>query len=147
MRFVSSDAWVLQAVILASRSGPATLSDLLGAMDAIEHALPVDRELHGAFSRLTAAGYLREVDARFALTDQVPLDIVERMRVGSWTDRRSAALAFLRAEPSSGGTPWDDRANDVTYPGLTAERLKKADRDYRRRFSAEYRRLRDQEQT
>jgi len=146
MRFLCSDAWVLQAVIRASRAGAPTLADLLGAMDDLQHALPVDRELHGAFSRLTAAGYLREVDARFALTEQVPLDVVQRVRDGGRTDSRAAALAFLRIEPSASATPWQDAANDVTYPGLTDERLKRADRDYRRRFAAEYRRLRDQEQ-
>jgi hypothetical protein len=128
---------------MASHEAPATLAELIAAMDEVQHALPVDRELHGAFSRLTAAGYLREVDARFVVTDRVPLDTVQRIRVGSAEERRAVAAAFLRAEAWTSASR-EDPANDVVYPGLTAERLQRADREYRRRFHAEYRRLRNQ---
>ena len=70
--FLWSDAWLLQAIAVASHAKSATLSEILGAADAVNHALPTDDELHGGFSRLADADYIEEVDGKFRLTDRVP---------------------------------------------------------------------------
>ena len=133
MKFLWSDAWLLQAIALASRSGPATLADLLTAADAVNHALPTDDELHGALSRLGAGGFVEEVDDRFRLTSLVPPEVRDAMREGGWQRGREAASALLGAEAWSPQANVGDPRNDVTYPGLTADRIRDAERERRRR--------------
>ena len=133
MRFLWSDAWLLQAIALASRKEPATLADLLAAADAVNHALPTSEELHGALSRLGVGGFVEKVDDRFRLTSRVPAEIRNAMSEGGWLRGRDAASALLEAEAWSPRTNVGDPRNDVTYPGLTPERIRRAEREYRRR--------------
>ena len=67
----------------------------------MNHALPTDDELHGGFSRLAGANYIEEVDGKFRLTDRVPRETADALVVSSWSKGRSAASAFLDAEPWS----------------------------------------------
>jgi hypothetical protein len=68
--FYDSDAWVLLAIIYAHRSGPATLDKIIGAGDAINHAIFLPYELEGGLARLTVNGYVTERDGTFAPTDK-----------------------------------------------------------------------------
>jgi hypothetical protein len=138
--FLWADAWILHALAVATQSGPATLSELIEAMDMVNHALPVERELHGGLTRLQESGYIEEVGERFALTSQVPAHIVERCRVEGSLGGHEVAAAFLDVRPTTTSNAWDDPSNDVTFPTLTHERLLRADDEYRRRFRREYRR-------
>lgn len=134
MTFLWSDAWLLQAVAVASHARPATLSEILGAADAVNHALPTDDELHGGFSRLAGANYIEEVDGKFRLTDRVPRETADALVVSSWSKGRSAASAFLDAEPWSPEHNVGDPRNSVRYIGLTSELISSANEEYRRRI-------------
>lgn len=50
------DAWILLATLYAAGPRGASLSDIIAAADAIEHAIPTYEEVHGAMARLQAAG-------------------------------------------------------------------------------------------
>src|SRR5712692_7191706 len=131
--FLWSDAWILQAIALASKADAATLAQVLGSADAVNHALPTNDELHGALFRLTAGGFVEEVERRFRLTSRVPGEVVATI-VGGGLDRgRDAASKFLGAEPWSVEKNVRDPRNRVQYPGLTDEWIHAADREYRRR--------------
>lgn len=49
--FYDSDAWVLLSVIYAHRAGTATLDKIIGAGDAIIHAIFLPHELAGGLAR------------------------------------------------------------------------------------------------
>lgn len=61
-----SDAWVLTAIAVYGR--PCTLTDVLAAADAMNHAILTDDELAQAIGRLTASGLVTVTDGHFALT-------------------------------------------------------------------------------
>jgi len=141
MPFLWSDAWLLQAIaIAASRDGAATLTEVLAAADAVNHAMPTDAELHGGFSRLTAGGFVTEVDGRFALAPRVPAEVAVKMVAGSWNSGRQAASEFLDAEPWTPLVKGGDPRNALVYPGLTPERILEADQAYRQRLKRKPRR-------
>ena len=148
MRFLASDAWVLHAIAIASRHGPATLADVLAAADACNHALPTEKELHGALFRLTNAGFLIERDEHFELTERVSEPARTTMLAGESKAGRDAASALL-----GGAQSWTDAQTSsdpretVIYPRLTDERIKRADREYRRTFWNAYRRFRNARRT
>lgn len=133
MSFLWSDAWLLQAIALASRTGPGTLADVIAAADDVNHALPTYEELHGAFSRLTAGGFVEEIGDRFRLTGQVPPETTATIVESGWQRGREAASALLDAEAWSPQTNVGDPRNDVRYSGLTDDRIRDAEREYRRR--------------
>lgn len=132
-RFLWSDAWLFQAIAIASHARPATLSEIIGAADAVNHALPTDEELHGALLRLTADQFVEEVGDQFRLTDRVPKKIRAAIVEGGWRTGRAAASKFLDAESWNVRTNVKDPRNAVVYPGLTDVRIQQADREYRQR--------------
>jgi hypothetical protein len=132
IEFLWSDAWLLQAIALASGSGPATLARIIAAADAVNHALLTFDELHGGFVRLTAGGLVAETDARFAITKLVPATTVAQIRASGWQRGRRIASDFLQAEEWTGEKNVRDPRNQVLYEGLTAERLHEAECEYRR---------------
>jgi hypothetical protein len=124
---------------VASRAVPATLSEILGAADAANHALPTDNELHGGCSRLAGANYIEEVDGKFRLTDRVPRETADALVFSSWSKGHSGASVFLDAEPWSPEHNVGDPRNTVRYTGLTSERISSANEEYRRRISGSIR--------
>lgn len=133
MQYLWSDAWLLQSITLASGEGPATLGDVIGAADAVNHAMPTADELHGAFVRLTAAGFVAETNARFELTQLVPEAVSAKIRASGWYEGRRAASKFLNAEAWSPAKNVRDSRNAVRYDGLTPERIHQAESEYRLR--------------
>ena len=132
--YLWSDAWLFQAITIASHERPASLTDIIAVADGVNHALPTDDELHGAFARLTNGGLIREVSEHFQLSDEVPLKIRNAIVGHGWQAGRDAASRFLDAEPWTSKRNVRDPRNTVQYPGLTAERILQADREYRKRL-------------
>jgi hypothetical protein len=139
MVYLWSDAWLLQAIILAAGDGLATLGQVFASADSANHTLPTPDELHGALSRLTAARLIEEVDSQFRLTDAVAAEIRSRVISSGWKEGRRVTSLFLHAEPWTGATNVRDQRNKVRYPGLTDARIRDAEREYRNQFSRQIR--------
>jgi hypothetical protein len=137
MLYLWSDAWLLQAIILATRSGPATLSQVIASADAVNHALPTNDELHGGFSRLTTGGLIEEIDGCFRFTHLVPPDTVSRVVSSGWKEGRQAAEELLGAESWRPETNVADPHNRGIYQGLTLDRIRQAETEYRRKVRME----------
>ena len=133
MTYLWSDAWLLQAIALAAAERPATLSEIIGCADALNHALPTRDELHGAFARLTAGGFVEELENRFQLTSSVSAESRLRLVSGGLQARRRAASKLLDAETWTAETNVRDPRNAVLYAGLTDERIRRSEAEYRRR--------------
>ena len=56
-QFVWSDAWILLALIYAGEQ--TDRDNLINIADGINHAIPTEDELAGAFARLTQAGFIK----------------------------------------------------------------------------------------
>jgi len=135
-----SDAWLLQSIALATQAGPATLAQIIGAADAVNHALPTSDELHGGFARLTAAGFISEAKERFTITQLVPVATLSSIRSSGWQSGRRVASKFLHAEEWTPSRNVRDPRNNVIYEGLTDQRIREADREYRRQVRSWQRR-------
>jgi hypothetical protein len=130
--YLWSDAWLFQAIGVASQKRPATLAEVLRAADDVNHALPTDDELHGALVRLTEGGFIEEIEQQFRLTERVPTHVRVAISSGGWRSGRAAAAAYLGAEDWTPETRTRDARNSVRFPSLTPERIRRADRDRRR---------------
>lgn len=98
MEYLWSDAWLLQSIVLASGNRPATLAQVIGAADAVNHALLTDDELHGGLVRLTTGGFVVEIGSRFAVTGLVPATTAAEIRTSGWQRGRRIASEVLQAE-------------------------------------------------
>jgi hypothetical protein len=132
MNYLWSDAWLLQAIALAARERRATLAEVIASADAVNHALPTSDELHGGLSRLTAGGFVHEIEDRFDLTNLVPAEIRSRIVESGWREGRQTATELLGAEEWTSQNNVGDPRNQIEYPGLTIDRLRAAEREYRR---------------
>lgn len=132
--YLWSDAWLFQAITIASHEKPASLTDILAVADGVNHAMPTDDELHGALARLSSGGLIREISEHFLLSDAVPLKIRNAIVGHGWQAGRHAASRFLNAEPWTPARNVRDPRNQIEYAGLTAERIRHADREYRKRL-------------
>ena len=135
-QFLWSDAWLLQAIVLASGNGPATLAQVIAAADAVNHALPTDDELHGGLVRLTTSGFVAEADERFTITELVPVTTIAEIRTSGWHRGRLIATEFLQAEEWTPERNVRDPRNHVEYAGLTPDRIHAAEREYHRRVES-----------
>ena len=122
--FLWSDAWLLEAIVVASSSGKGSLTEIIGAADAINHAILCDDEIHGGLVRLVAGGFIDDDQGRFRPTALVPSNLSGRdgyrklLRAEEWSPSRSTK------QPENQG---------VAYPGLTAETIERAIREYQQR--------------
>lgn len=71
------DPWILLSVWTPT-ARPAELTDVIGAADYINHAIPTREELESAFTRLNAAGLLRKRKAGYVPTD-LTLELMEKV--------------------------------------------------------------------
>jgi hypothetical protein len=131
--FLWSDAWILQAVALAAQEEPARLDEVIAAADAVNHAIPTAGELHGAFVRLTQAGFIQEVGGRFSLGPQVAPESRLAITSADAVDARRHASRLLAAEEWTPGRNVPDPRSLVVYPGLTDDRLRAAERAYHKK--------------
>lgn len=129
MGFLWSDAWILTAVAVASRQGPAELWQVLAAADALDGSLPLDEELHGAFARLFGARYMEEFFGRYKIGSGVPADV--RTALSGAKDYK-AAEKFLSSDSRDTTSDVGDTRNQVRYAKLTGEQIREADKKYRR---------------
>jgi hypothetical protein len=122
--FYNSDAWVLLAIIYASRSGPATLDKIIAAGDAINVAIFLPNELEGGLARLTAGGYITEHDGTFAPTDKA-------LAYSGSSRYRRAMLKELRDVQRMLASRSTEPPDGVKYPGFLEVAYDEAIEKYR----------------
>jgi hypothetical protein len=97
-----SDAWLLHAVMLAQGDKTcATVEDIIGAGDFINHAIFTCDELAGGFRRLEQVGFL-EIDG--AVCKLTTAFFAAWKRAG--TERRSLAKQSEALRKILGAPPW-----------------------------------------
>lgn len=129
---LSSDAWLFQAAALAARLGSTTLAHVIGAGDALQHAIFTKEELDGGISRLRRAGYV-EFGASGIVLTATGRDVADRAAVGAKTvsDELKAVEALLG---TPAWTPGEDprKARGGEPDLLTSDEYETAVRDYRK---------------
>ena len=98
IKFEYADAWLLLSIIYSKQHGQATLSDIIGQGDFINHAIFSFEELQGGLYRLAMAGYIIKKNNGFLPTDKI------MMSYNQFTKRRNPVereLKFIRTELNS----------------------------------------------
>jgi len=96
------DAWLLAATADA-RSG-CSLSELIGAADGINHAIPTRDELASSLGSLVAAGLVAQTEGRFRTTVQG--QAVKKHRRGGLFGWSKSLLPHLEDLPRPSGYLW-----------------------------------------
>ena len=98
MDFTWSDVWLLQAVAMAARKKPASLSDIVARGDAIQHAIFTFEELSCGLRKLIAARLVVFEGDRFQIVPSfVPIYVRLEKRARSWTGNNDAVARFLKS--------------------------------------------------
>lgn len=124
---LSSDAWVLLAIIDAARESPAALSDVIHAADWINVSILTFEEMEGALARLVAAGLVIESGEAFTPSART-LSFCREARPLHYRDLPKVET-FLRSSPWSPSLS-RDASKGPLYPPLTPERFDRAVQAY-----------------
>src|SRR6185503_4997727 len=95
-----TDAWLLLAIIYSSNEKPASLRNIIGAGDAINHAIFTDDEFESGLYRLTQGGWITEFPQGFLPTEKTNLAFrsIETKRLGMY-DAMKALEKIIGAKP------------------------------------------------
>ena len=69
LEWTFNDGWILMSVSLTHGDDGASLDELIGAADAMNHAIPTEGELSRSLTRLVSCGILIEDDGRYRIVD------------------------------------------------------------------------------
>jgi hypothetical protein len=61
-------SWIFLAISVASQQSPATIKEIFGIADGINHAIPKQKEFRSSIDWLTKHGYIREQNSKYCLT-------------------------------------------------------------------------------
>ena len=64
------NSWIFLAAVTGNNNGPVTFRSIKGIADAINHAVPTEKELQTAFKWLTARGLMLKVGKGFEVTPE-----------------------------------------------------------------------------
>jgi hypothetical protein len=125
IHFLWSDAWLLTAVFYARRAeGSATLPEIVGYGDALNHAIFNPEELESGLARLVSAGLLVEVREAFEPSGEALTWYREFVASHSPNIRSMNVIAEkLRAERYKPGI---DPRNNLSLAGFSRERYESA---------------------
>ena len=138
LQFQASDAWLLLAIIIAADDDVATLDEIVGAGDFINHAIFTNDEMESGLYRLARGGYIEEVDGNFRPT-KLTLEKYEEI---CRKNKRSILGQLDLLRESIGAKPWvfggsfPRPENRYKYPGITTEKLAQAVEKYHKRATA-----------
>src|ERR1700733_428399 len=63
-------SWILLSIELASGKSPAPLERIIAAADALNHAIPTQKEINEAIGWLMQKGFISEQEKKYNLTEQ-----------------------------------------------------------------------------
>ncbi len=133
IRYQWSDAWLLYSIVLAGGGKPAELHKIFWVADWMNRAIFTEEQLEGGLSRLSKAGWLKEVNGRFAPTRKYQR--VKSKITGSALTRCDKLSKILRVKPCdlAGVAPEYSK-----YPGFSAKIFRGAYQRYRKEFKEVY---------
>jgi hypothetical protein len=76
-----NDGWILMSVFLTCGERGASLADVIGAADVMNHAIPTSGELSRSLTRLAACGIVIEHAGRFRIADEL-LPLIAKAKEG-----------------------------------------------------------------
>jgi hypothetical protein len=106
-----SDAWLFLAIGYSNDKGASSLARVIGAADAIQHAVLTWEEVDGGLFRLGTAGYVTVRDEKVSLTQQGRA-ILEGLREKTLLKRQDELSIAIGAPPWTGHDPAAARPPD-----------------------------------
>jgi hypothetical protein len=109
MNWSWDQGWILAAVFMMNKDEGATLAEVIGAADMINHAIPTVSELSVALSKLSGSGVVQIRDGRYFIEAEHLASLTKAMkRKGGLFAGADKCLKWLRGaglqgEPSAEG--------------------------------------------
>ena len=63
-------SWIFLSIVLASQKEPADYGSISSIADAINHAVPTDKEMQSSLSWLTRNGLIIKIGRKYSLTEK-----------------------------------------------------------------------------
>lgn len=132
IRYIWTDAWVLQAVIYADKSGGADLRGIIAAGDTINQAVFRREELESGLYRLAEGGWIEDLGKKFRPAAKARSEHA-KIPQNCWSMAQEMELiaGFLGvagAGPANEPSPHPE--NKYRYPGFSEKKFQAAVQKY-----------------
>jgi hypothetical protein len=97
LQWVWSDAWVLAAIMMTQQEGGSSLTDVVAAADAINHAILMENEVESAVRKLLGAELIATQQRAFFLTESG--EVMKAAKHGGLLGQVDQLLLALRRLP------------------------------------------------
>lgn len=114
------NSWMFLAVAMSMNESAASLSDIIGTADVINHAIPTHSELQTAFGWMSKQGLLSKEDQKYRLTQE---GLALYREASSQSNRTFEIWHFLKERFSGLNT-------DAEVDPLTSEEVDAVSRKY-----------------
>lgn len=127
-----SDAWLLQSIVYACHSGPASIDEIIIVGDALNHAIFTYAEIDTGLVRLTAGDWITEADGKIHFSkkyDELTGGFPKGMR--TQREKNQELLGAKSFDPKNPKPPKTAKH----YPGLTKKAFNNAVKQYKKKYS------------
>jgi len=133
IKYVWTDAWVLQAVIYASKNGGADLRNIIAFGDTINQAVFRPEELESGLYRLAKGGWIEDLGKKFQPSQKTRAAYAEIPKDGWSLVQEMELVAEFLGLPNVDyqNQPCPNPENRFSYPGFTEARFDAAVKKYR----------------
>jgi hypothetical protein len=108
-----SDAWLLTAIGQSGQQG-SSLSELIGAADALNHDVPTEAQASSSLGRLIASGLLEVADGRYRMTRE-GRSVYKRRQGGMFELSGSVLVALESIQCVDGKVEFGDGEFQTAY--------------------------------
>lgn len=124
-------SWIFLAIGLGDRKSPASLDEVIGFADAINHAIPSHKELQNSFGWLLKQNLILKEGKKYRVADKGIILL----------DKADATSNFLLEQWKYLEKQFAFLNSDTVNDSLTVEETSAAYRKYNKRFWKEYKNL------
>lgn len=129
--FEWTDAWLLQAIIIADRGNGASYLDVVSTADSLNHDLLSTNEMESGLARLAEAGFVDATNDRFFATGNAR-KIYAKADSGNVFEARDQLEKLIGAKEWKPGTPYPNPANNRRFPAYSQEAHEKANKEWQK---------------
>lgn len=130
-----SDAWLLEAIVIASQRRPASICEIIAAGDALNHAIFSPEEFESGLARLSQGGWIEENEEGFIITAKFSCSESFLQKFGKYfrvlKPRYDKIIKkLLRVLPPKADDPTPHPDNNLQYNGFSNQEFFKAVNKY-----------------
>jgi len=134
IKYCISDVWLLASIEFSGGKEGATIRDIIGAGDYINHAIFTEKEFEEGLCRLTEGGWIREIGGRFSVSKKFKEQKISYSSPKGRHSTKKLRVGIRELLDVNRGCKYGSKSNKLKYPGFTSKKFTNAIKEYKNSF-------------